>query len=309
MKIITLTLNPAFDMHCCVDVFKPFHENIAEITSKDAGGKGVNISRALANNGIANLAVIIVGKENAAEFVDNLKRDNITYKTVETQGRIRKNITLHSGDGAAETRISFHGFVCDKSILESATEKIGGVDEETIVTMTGSIPDGVSVADVKLFLDGLKKQGAKIVVDSRSFTLRDIKEFQPWLIKPNKDEITAYTGNAVQSAENALAIAKDLHNDGIENVMISLGGDGAVLSCRAGDFIAKAPEIYAVSTVGAGDSMIAGFIAAYATGAGASACLKHAVAFGTAACMQEGTKPPEKKNVEFLEYKVIVKEA
>ena len=74
MKIITLTLNPAFDMHCYVEQFRPFHENVADVTSFEAGGKGVNISRALACNGIGNLAVVVVGDENSGEFVKMLQK-------------------------------------------------------------------------------------------------------------------------------------------------------------------------------------------------------------------------------------------
>ena len=301
MKIITLTLNPAFDIHCHIDSFKPFHENVAEITSVDAGGKGVNISRALANHGIDNLAVVIVGKDNGSEFVADLKKDRVKCETIETQGRIRQNITIHSRDDAAETRISFHGVACDKDILERVSDKIGDADPETIVTMTGSVPDGISAADVKFVLNKLKRQGAKIVIDSRSFSLADIKDFKPWLIKPNRDEIKTYTGKDVQSPEDALKIANDLRNHGIENVVISLGGDGAVLSCLNGNFIAYTPKINVISTIGAGDSMIAGFIAAYAKGLEAADCLKHAVAFGTAACMQEGTRPPTARDVEKVE--------
>ena len=124
MKIITLTLNPAFDVHCFCDNFKPYHESIAKITSKEAGGKGVNISRALTVNGIENLAVVIVGKENGEEFCKTLEKDGLTVGAVWTNGRIRENITLHESQNR-ETRISFDGFVCEKSILTQVNEKIG----------------------------------------------------------------------------------------------------------------------------------------------------------------------------------------
>ena len=300
MKIITLTLNPAFDIHCHVKNFQSFHENIAKITSTDAGGKGVNISRALKNNGINNTVVIVAGKDNASEFTASIKNDNVLYCLVETDGRIRQNITVHSGNEDAETRISFNGFVCDNVILNEVGEKIGCVDSETIITMTGSIPDGVSVSAVKEFLSLLKKQGAKIVIDSRSFSLADICEFKPWLIKPNKDEIEKYTSKKIEMAADALQIAKKLNKEGVENVIISFGGMGAALSCKEGDFLANAPEIRAVSTIGAGESMIAGFIPAYINVADAPECLKNAVAFGTAACLAEGTRPPEPSEVKKL---------
>ena len=93
MRIITLTLNPAFDIHCDCANFKSYHDSIAKITAKDAGGKGVNISRALTFNGMENTAVVIVGKENGDEFCNSLKKDGIIVAPIWTDGRIRENIT------------------------------------------------------------------------------------------------------------------------------------------------------------------------------------------------------------------------
>ena len=126
MKIVTLTLNPAFDVHCFCDNFKPYHESIAQITSRDAGGKGVNISRALKANGTENLAIVIVGKENGAEFCQDLEKDGLSVSAVWVDGRIRENITLHQTKNP-ETRISFEGFSCDNGVLEEIKERIGKV--------------------------------------------------------------------------------------------------------------------------------------------------------------------------------------
>lgn len=307
MKIVTLTLNPAFDMHCFVSAFRPYHENIAEIQSLEAGGKGVNISRALTENGVENSAVIVAGSENCGEFERQLQADNLTYKLIKTQGRIRENITLHSGDGADETRISFHGFTCDKSMLKRVAESIGGVEKSAVITLTGSIPDGVSVSDVKAFLEDFRSCGAKIVIDSRSFTMADLADFQPWLIKPNEDEASAYLKMPINTPQDALTAAKRLQATGIENVLLSLGGKGATLVSGNGEFFANAPKIDAVSTIGAGDSMIAGFLSAYVTGKNEEDCLRRAVAFGSAACLRAGTLPPLPEDVKKLEEKIAIR--
>ena len=164
--------------------------------------------------------------------------------------------------------------------------------------MTGRVADGMAVADVSNMLRKCAEKGAKIVVDSRSFSLQDLKNLNPWLIKPNQEEISAYLGREIRSLEETLAEAKALHADGIANVMISMGGDGALLVCQAGAFIAVPPKVVVKSTIGAGDSAIAGF----------TACpsqrpedrLQWAVAYGSAACMAEGTLPPEPKNVQTI---------
>lgn len=305
MKIVTLTLNPAFDMHCYVEYFSPFRENIADVTSFEAGGKGVNISRALTHNGIENLAVIVVGAENSAEFVKLLDKDGIRSLIVQTNGRIRENITVHSGGGLDETRISFNGFTCDNGVLRKIQEKIGEVNADTIITLTGSIPNGISVEDVKSFLFEFKQRGAKIVIDSRSFSLTDLAEFKPWLIKPNKDEAECL-GYELHTDLDGVLAAKRLYALGIENVMLSLGKEGAVLAAKEGAFIAKPPMVNAISTIGAGDSMIAGFVGAYVCGAKKEECLKQAVAYGTAACLQSGTRPPQKDDIKTIAESALI---
>ena len=291
MKIITLTLNPAFDVHCRADGFAPYRESIVEITSRDAGGKGVNISRALTANGIANTAVVLIGDENGDELCRLLSDESIDTVAVRTPGRIRENITLHHSD-KPETRISFGGFTATDAILSEIVRAVGDVDENTVLTLTGSIPQGISPDAVIDMLHGFKRRGARLVIDSRSLTLDRIVALSPWLIKPNKDEAESYTGRAINSIADATAIAESLRDRGIENAMISLGPDGAILATSGECLHATAPTVAAISTVGAGDSAIAGFIAATATTATSTARLTLAVAYGTAACLRPGTLPP-----------------
>ena len=300
MKIITLTLNPAFDIHCYTESFEPFHENLAHITANEAGGKGVNISRALTVNGIENTALVVIGADNGESFRRSLASDGMSFCEITVPGRIRENITLHTKN-APETRISFSGFDADDSLLEKVEEALDGqIGTDTILTFTGRIPEGIDIAKVKKMLGSMKAKGAKIVIDSRSFGKKDLIDAGPWLIKPNEEEIGAYTDIKVESFKDAKNAAEALRSAGIENVMISLGSKGAMLCCEDGCFVAHAPKINALSTIGAGDSSIAGFTAAAKQGAGYSEMLRVAVCYGSAACMTEGTRPPRKEDVDSL---------
>lgn len=307
MKIVTLTLNPAFDVHCFAENFKPYHESIAKITSKEAGGKGVNVSRALQSNGVDNLAVVIVGNENGEEFVKALEKDGLNVAPVYANGRIRENITLHEKSNP-ETRISFEGFSCDAEILSQVIACVGEVDAQTIITFTGSIPKGVNVLDVLEMLKTFKQKGARVAIDSRSVSLEQLIEFKPWLIKPNKDETEHYTSKHIESVNDAVDIAKTLCGQGVENAVVSLGGEGAVLACKEGVFYAKTPDVQVTSTIGAGDSMIAGFIDGTVKEMSSQNVLKRASAFGTSACIQEGTKPPTNEDIQKIEKQIIVTE-
>ncbi|MBQ1262882.1 MAG: 1-phosphofructokinase family hexose kinase [Oscillospiraceae bacterium] len=298
MNIITLTLNPAYDMHCSAPSFEAEKENFVSVLSRDAGGKGVNISRALTNNGTENTALVVLGAENAQDFEKSLKEDNINYIPVMLNGRIRENITIHP-TAAPETRISFSGFKVDDSLCDIVYSALEDkVSDKTIITFTGSLPSGVNMSRVKDLLARWKKIGAKIVIDSRSFTLSDLTEIKPWLIKPNQEEISHYLKREISSFDEVVESAKELHKNGIENVMISLGSKGALLVCSEGVFTAKPPKINPVSTIGAGDSSIAGFVAAAKDGKSLADCLKNAMAFGNAACLTSGTRPPEQDSVK-----------
>ena len=306
MNIITVTLNPAFDIHCFCESFNPFHENLAKVTSRISGGKGVNISRALTENGVENTAFVVLGEENAEDFRRNLSDYGMKTLEICVKGRIRENITVHT-NGAPETRISFAGFDADDSLLDKVWDGLKDMlGSDTILTFTGRVPDGISLDAVKKMLAAMRDKGVKIVIDSKSFGIQDLIDCRPWLIKPNDEEIVDYCDSKVDSIESAVLAAQGLRALGIENVMISLGSKGAVLACEDGSFAAKAPEVKVLSTIGAGDSSIGGFVAAKKNGGTYSDMLKTAVCYGSAACMTEGTEPPSKSDVEDLLTKACV---
>lgn len=304
MKIYTLTLSPAYDVHAGAETFAAFHENLATVTSREAGGKGVNISRALAAGGGQSTAVVVLGKENSGEFQKALDDAGLDSLVFLKEGRIRENLTLHC-PGVPETRISFTGFSVDSEILNQVRDAMQ-IAPGTVVTFTGRVPTGVDMPQVKAFLKELQNAGALIVLDSRSFGLNDILEVRPWLIKPNQEEISMLCGCEIETMEQALEKAQIFARAGIENVMVSLGGDGAVLICDGKIFRAIPPQITPVSTIGAGDSAIAGFIAAAQQGKAPRECLKWASAYGTAACLTEGSQPPRHADIQSILEKVQI---
>ena len=306
MKIYTITLNPAYDVHAYAEHFAPFHENLANVTSREAGGKGVNLSRALQNGGTENTAVVVLGKDNCAEFKAELETAGLQTILLEKPGRIRENLTLHCAD-QPETRISFSGFAVDDSLLIEVAALLN-VDTDTVITFTGRVASGMSMDKVKAFLKALQEKGAKIVLDSKSFSIDDIFEVQPWLIKPNQEEISEYLGCEINNLEDAIAKAQIFADHGVANVMVSLGEQGALLLHSGNCYIATPPAIHAISTIGAGDSSLAGFIAAAEKGENPAGCLRNAVTYGTAACLTEGSLPPTATDIAAIYTQVQVKQ-
>lgn len=303
-RIYTLTLSPAYDVHAAAQSVAACHENLATVTSREAGGKGVNISRALRGYGVPNTAVVVLGSENSEDFKRDLEKAGLTCTLLEQPGRIRENLTIHAA-AQPETRISFTGFSVDEKLLETVKNAMQ-IDGNTVVTFTGRVPEGITMDAVKVFLHQLQEQGAKIVLDSRSFDARDIFDVRPWLIKPNQEEIAMFFGCPVETMEQALEQAGRFAAEGVVNTMVSLGGQGALLITDGQVYLAKPPKVQVRSTIGAGDSSIAGFVAAAMENRNGADRLRWAVAFGTSACLREGTLPPQKEDIDRILEQVTV---
>ena len=296
MKVITLTLNPAFDVHCEISAFQPYHENLAQITSNDAGGKGINISRALTTNGVDNLAFVLLGEENGADFERALARDGISYRKLTVPGRIRENLTCHTA-GVPETRISFAGFSVARECLASVGEWLEAVvDGDTVVTFTGRAPDGSDITDVMELLYRVQQRGGRLVIDSRSLQLSHLQAVKPWLIKPNQEEISHYLQREVTCFEPIAAAAQQLNRDGIANVLVSLGEQGAMLVCEQGVFTATAPPVEVSSTVGAGDSYSGTFLVWYLKTNNIELSMQLASKVSSYVVSHQEAVPPDTKN-------------
>ncbi len=297
MKCITLTLNPAFDRHCFVPNFSLYREHLAESDACEAGGKGVNISRAMCSNGVDSLAVVVIGKENGEQFSRALDNDGLKYISLLVEGKVRENLTIHTN--GPETRISFEGFRCDDGLLCDVYNMLDGqLEDGTILTFTGRAPSGVLMSAIMNFLTKARSKGVRLVIDSKSFgTLEELILAKPWLIKPNGEEMSEYLGREVGTFEEIAEAAEEIHKRGVANVMVSLGEKGAMLVCGSGTYICTPPKIAVKSTIGAGDSSIGGFIAATLEGGAGHEALCRSVAYGTAACMRDGTLPPLPRDV------------
>ena len=307
MKIVTLTLSPAFDVHFHAEKLELGRENFVRVLGRDAGGKGINISRALRAFGVESVAVAVLGEDNCGEFRELLLKEGVSVAPIVIPGRIRENVTVRTLSGE-ETRMSPSSPDVPFDTLGKIEAITGEVLEPgDVLTLTGSIPRGVPINEIVKYLKRERERGVRVIVDSRSLTLDDIVEIKPFLIKPNEYEIEKYAGRTVKGIEEAVKEAESLRTIGIENVMITLGKGGAVISSAEGSFAVAAPSVEVRSTIGAGDSAIAGFIYALSKGESIKNALASSVAFGSAACLSEGTKPPLRETViEMLENGIFV---
>jgi len=306
MKIYTLTLTPAYDVHIFSEGFSTDRENHARITSYEAGGKGLNVCRALLLAGTGNTPVFLLGRGNDGIYRETIGKLDCEPCVIPVEGRIRENMTIHDENGQ-ETRICFDAPATDERVLSDLESSIDA-GEGSIVTFTGRMPAGIPMEDLKAWIRRLQEKGAKIVIDSKSFSFSNLKDLQPWLIKPNREEISDALGCEIKSREEVIKHADKLADLRIENVLVSLGEEGAVLFAGGRILTAVPASIRPVSTIGAGDSMIAGFINGEEKGMETAEKLRNAVAFGTAACLAEGTMPPGKEEVERIRGSIRIEE-
>ncbi len=298
MKIFTVTLSPVIDRYASCESLIPYREHTLTDGGRFAGGKGLNTARALLAYGTPAEPLLVLGRENKAEFLDLVPRE-LSPLLVETHGYVRENLTLVS-DGGKETRLSFRAPCVEEGILDRVFRvlKERGA-KDAYISIGGKCPDGLSRTALVDFALRLQKEGARLLIDSRSYDREMIEAIKPYFIKPNEEEIAAY-GYKAFDLSSAAEAARGLCRLGCQNAMVSLGAGGAALASQEGCFIAKAPTLTPRSTVGAGDSAIGGFLYASVKGLGPKERLAYAVSFGSAACLTEGTTPPNRADIDKL---------
>lgn len=302
--IVTLTANPSMDR--TVSLSQPLERGAvlrARSTVTDPGGKGVNVARVLAAAGVPVVAVL---PGNAGDpLLTALTDRGIEYRSVPTSGNARSNITISEPDGTT-TKLNEPG-------TEYAPQTLVGLHRAVVqlaasaqwVVLSGSLPPGVPAVWYAELVRTLRGLPCKIAVDTSEAPLlalaEQFPEAAPDLIKPNSDELAQLTGFAADELESAAAqgdpsvvarAGRALVERGVGAVLATLGAAGAVLVTADGAWWAAAPEVTARSTVGAGDSSLAGYLLADRSGRGPADRLRHAVAHGSAAVTLPGTALP-----------------
>ncbi len=296
-RIVALALNPSLDTTLWVDEMHLDDENMVKEERTDASGKAVNLARTFKYYDVPSQLVLLLGKYNKHDFLAQLNRENIQYRDIEIEGSTRENISIVQRDHSV-TRLIRRGFAVPYEALEEVNSVLDQcVDSETLVMISGALPDGISPRTLRKICTRIHDLGGQVTLDSRSITLEDICEIKPWAIKPNRQEFCNLFEQPPETMEAVVAEAQKLVEQGIGYCLISLGGDGILCVSQEGLHLASAPSVEVRSTVGAGDSSLAGFVKSMMAGKGVATGLKTAVAFGTAACMVDGTQPPHKLTV------------
>jgi len=279
--IYTLTLNPSLDYFVSVSHFLPGCINRTSGERLFPGGKGINVSLVLASLGIDNTALGFVAGKTGELFESMLASSGIDFDFVHVQsGATRINVKIESNN---ETEINACGPDISPSELDALFSKLAKLKSGDTLVMAGSVPPTLPKSIYADILELLRHSNIRAVVDTTGEALTLALKHNPFLIKPNHIELGEIFGRHVCDDADILDCAKALQNRGAQNVLVSKGADGALLLCSDSTvYSTKAPQGKVVSTVGSGDSAVAGFIAALCHSCDFENALKFSVCAGSA---------------------------
>ncbi|MGW3341890.1 1-phosphofructokinase [Nonomuraea rubra] len=297
--ILTLTLNPSLDRTIEIGSLDRGAVIRAAAAHLDPGGKGVNVSRALLANDVASRAVIPYGGDEGRQLVRLLAAEGLDMVTVPVTGATRSNVTLAEPDGTV-TKINEPGTALSPAELDTIADAVlasahAGEQGADWVVASGSLPPEVPADVYARLCRRFAGAGIHVAVDTSGPALSCALAAAPALVKPNLEELSAATGMPIRSLGDVAEAAGKLRAAGARTVLASLGADGAVLVEDGGSWYGEAAVTEPRSSVGAGDAMLAGFLAAGGSGPEA---LKQALAWGAAAVRLPGSRMPGPADID-----------
>ena len=277
--IYTVTLNPSIDYIVRLDQVQVGSVNRMDSDDKFAGGKGINVSRVLKRLDIPNTATGFIGGFTGKFIIDTLADEEIETRFVQVAEDTRINVKIKADQ---ETEINGTGPNVEPAQLEELKAILSSLTAEDTVVFAGSSAKNLGNVIYKDLIALTRKTGAQVVCDFEGQTLIDSLDYQPLLVKPNNHELGAIFGVKLESLDEIEKYARELLAKGAQNVIISMAGDGALLVTSEGAYFAKPIKGTVKNSVGAGDSMVAGFTGEFVKSKDAVESFKWGVACGTA---------------------------
>ena len=284
--IYTVTFNPALDYILELDKLEIGKIQKSKTELILPGGKGINVSTVLTNLEIDNIALGYKAGFVGAELERLLRNMKVKTDFIDLEeGNSRINVKI---SGEEETAINTNGPKISENKILELLEKLKTLNENDYLVLSGSIPSSIKDDIYEKICSIVKKQNVKIVVDATKNLLVQALKYNPFLIKPNNEELGEIFGVEIHTKEDAYVYGKKLKEMGAQNVLVSMGKTGAALIDEAGqEYFLKSPEGKRVNTVGSGDSMVAGFIAGFLKYKNYNDALKMGVSAGSASALSK----------------------
>lgn len=290
--IYTITFNPALDYIVKMDEFNLGHVNRSNNEFIYAGGKGINVSIVLNNLEVKSKALGFIAGFTGDEIERRVKEFGCDTDFIKLKdGMSRINVKIKAD---VESEINGGGPDISAEALEALYEKLDTLISGDILVLAGSVPKTMPTDIYEKIMERLQNKNIKFIVDTTGESLLKVLKYNPFLIKPNHHELGELFGVKLNSKEEVIEYAKKLKDMGAQNVIISMAGDGAVLiDSNGGVTTSNVPKGVVKNSVGAGDSMVAGFIAGYLNSEKVEDGFKLGVATGSASAFSEGLATKE----------------
>ncbi len=303
--IYTVTFNPSLDYIVTVEDFKLGRVNRTSTELIYPGGKGINVSIVLKNLGFDNIALGFEAGFTGKEIIRLINEAGVSHDFIHVDsGLSRINVKVRS---SSESEINGQGPLIESSNIDELYKKLDQLKKDDILVLAGSIP---TVMPSSMYMDIMKylaERDVKVIVDATKDLLVNVLEYKPFLIKPNNHELGEIFGVELTTRDEVVYYAKKLKEMGACNVLVSMAGEGAVLVAEDGSVIkSKAPKGKVKNSVGAGDSMVAGFIAGYLTSKDYKEAFKTGICTGSASAFSD--KLATKEEVEALKQSIVIGE-
>lgn len=302
--IYTVTLNPALDR--AITVERLLEDDTTRVVSEKhyAAGKGIDVSRVITELEGRSVALGLVGGYDGLHLEGLLINAGVMINFTRISGETRTNILLKDMEIDRQYVISAPGPEISASEIGEFYQNIVAIQDMDYLVMSGSLPRGVTPKLYAQLIITARKKNAFTLVDADGEVLRESVKIKPTCIKPNIHELSRLVGRDLESEKDIVSACDDLHEKGIRYVMVSMGKDGLILSTFEKRLRAAAPSVEVESAVGAGDSVVAGFILALSRNKPLEECLRLACAAGTATAITPGTELCHKETVEEILPKV-----
>lgn len=299
-SIITLTVNPSLDKSTHFSGLIPEKKIRCEKPRYDAGGGGINVSKAISKLGGDSLCLFTSGGSPGQLLEELVASEGIKTSVLKTKNWTRENFIAFENSTKAQYRFGFPGNAFSEEEKQSILSTISELKTSYLV-ISGSLNEGLEPSFYQKIIEMVKKSDVKVIVDTSGEALEKVVESGVYLIKPNIGELAKLIGVERLELPEVEQAAKDLITKGsAEIVVVSLGADGAILVTKNETHLVKAPKVEKKSTVGAGDSMVGGMVWALSQNKTLKEVIQLGVCCGTAATMNEGTQLFKKEDVEKL---------
>ncbi len=298
--IVTLTVNPALDKSTHFKGLVPEQKIRCDEPRYDAGGGGINVSKAISRLGGLSLAVFTSGGPMGKMLEELVSKESVEFKAIEVQNWTRESFVAVDDNTNSQYRFGFTGGKISEEESKRILETIANFDLKFLVA-SGSLNEGLSIDFYQKIAKIAKKSDAKLIVDTSGESLKKALEIGVYMIKPNVGELAKLIGVERLELEEVNEAAKQIiAKGGAEIVVVSLGPQGAVLVTKDSYEFVPAPNVAKKSTVGAGDSMVGGMVWALSQNKSLKEVIRWGVACGSAATMNEGTQLFKSEDAERL---------